>query len=56
MKKSRSNASIRAWPRRREFLKLGGAGILGVMIAAGDLTSGAFAQDPDAGRRTSSPT
>jgi ABC-type nitrate/sulfonate/bicarbonate transport system substrate-binding protein len=39
-----SNDEHRAWVRRREFLKLGGAGILGVMVAAAT-TSGVYAQD-----------
>lgn len=39
-----SNDEHRSWVRRREFLKLGGAGILGVMVAAAT-TSGVYAQD-----------
>lgn len=39
-----SNSEHRAWIRRREFLKLGGCGILGMMVAA-STTNGAFAQD-----------
>ncbi|MGQ7794315.1 ABC transporter substrate-binding protein [Faunimonas sp. B44] len=39
-----SNTEHRNWVKRREFLKLGGCGILGMMIAA-STTNGARAQD-----------
>ena len=46
MKKNQemSNAEHRAWIKRREFLKLGGAGVVGMLVAA-STTDGVFAQD-----------